>query len=207
MAKLQAVAAQKRLEEELKLRAKKERASKKKDQKKEIAGSAREEVEEEPKEKEEDFEEDTGPTLFTEFDRKNDLKSLYRKLNDKLYLLVKRPRKVNAWEFPQGVWTEPDGDHLKNTAVRHLQEQGGSSLKFWVVGNAPIGYHSYAYTPEAAKKYGVDSARVFFYKTYYLHGKIKFPKDMLLDHIWVTADEMKDYLPEGYYKAVREIIY
>lgn len=38
----------------------------------------------------------------TEADRSRDLKSLQRKLDRVLYLLVKKPRKEHAWQMPQG---------------------------------------------------------------------------------------------------------
>ena len=38
----------------------------------------------------------------TEADRAGDMKSLQRKLNRVLYLLVKKPRKKHAWQLPQG---------------------------------------------------------------------------------------------------------
>lgn len=38
----------------------------------------------------------------TEADRTNDRKSLDRKLDQSLYLIVKRNRADNAWQFPQG---------------------------------------------------------------------------------------------------------
>lgn len=38
----------------------------------------------------------------TEADRSGDLKSLQRKLDRVLYLLVKKPRKEHAWQMPQG---------------------------------------------------------------------------------------------------------
>lgn len=38
----------------------------------------------------------------TEADRAGDMKSLQRKLDRVLYLLVKKPRKKHAWQLPQG---------------------------------------------------------------------------------------------------------
>lgn len=35
-------------------------------------------------------------------DKNHDLKSLQRKLNEVLYLLVKKDRKEHAWQMPQG---------------------------------------------------------------------------------------------------------
>jgi len=40
--------------------------------------------------------------LVTKDDQTNNHKSLHRKLWDCLYLIVKKPRAENAWQFPQG---------------------------------------------------------------------------------------------------------
>jgi len=46
-----------------------------------------------------------GPRI-TEADTANDRKSLYRKLDKKLFLIVKRQRDQHAWQFPQGDWVQ-----------------------------------------------------------------------------------------------------
>ena len=38
----------------------------------------------------------------TEADRIGNYRSLYRKLDSILYLLVKKPRELHAWQMPQG---------------------------------------------------------------------------------------------------------
>lgn len=39
---------------------------------------------------------------FTEADLKNDIKSVYRCLDKKLFLIVKKNRTDNSWQLPQG---------------------------------------------------------------------------------------------------------
>jgi hypothetical protein len=39
---------------------------------------------------------------FTEADAKNDIRSVYRCLDKKLFLIVKKNRNDHAWQFPQG---------------------------------------------------------------------------------------------------------
>jgi large subunit ribosomal protein L46 len=43
---------------------------------------------------------------FTEADLKGDMKSLYRALDKRLFLIVKKNRKEFAWQFPQGLIEE-----------------------------------------------------------------------------------------------------
>jgi large subunit ribosomal protein L46 len=42
----------------------------------------------------------------TEADMNNDRKSMDRRLQDSLFLIVKRSRNDHQWQFPQGKWVE-----------------------------------------------------------------------------------------------------
>jgi len=212
VAKIQQQTANKRAEEELKLRAKKEKGKKKSESTQANAASEdnellkKMELEIQAEEKASEGESDIELPLITQFDKKNDRKSLYRKLTNRLYLIVKKPRKTNPWEFPQANWQQADGIHLKNTASRLVEDQVGARLKYWLVGNAPIGHYTLLYTEEAKKKYGYDTAKMFFYKAQYLHGVVKVNKDQLVDHLWVTRDELQEFFPEAYYNYVKELL-
>ena len=51
--------------------------------------------------------------LITAADKTNDRKALYRKLTNRLYLIVSKDRNQHQWQFPQGEWEEKDGMHLR----------------------------------------------------------------------------------------------
>ncbi len=53
----------------------------------------------------------TPASRTTEADLKNDRKSLERRLQDSLYLVVKRSRNQHEWQFPQGKWI--DGETMR----------------------------------------------------------------------------------------------
>lgn len=53
---------------------------------------------------------------LTIIDEANDRRSLSRKLPDSLYLIVKRNRKDNPWQFPQGKWIE--GESLRKVKLQ-----------------------------------------------------------------------------------------
>lgn len=55
--------------------------------------------------------------LVTPADKINDRKALYRKLTNRLYLIVKKNRSEHSWQFPQGGWEESDGLHLRKVCV------------------------------------------------------------------------------------------
>lgn len=48
----------------------------------------------------------TPASRTTEADLKNDRHSIDRRLQDSLFLIVKRNRGDNQWQFPQGKWAE-----------------------------------------------------------------------------------------------------
>lgn len=97
----------------------------------------------------------------TEADRKKDLRSLERKLDKTLYLLVKKPREDHCWQFPQGV--VKDDDVLHTTAERSLREMCGNNMNIWYVGQVPIGNGRYKYPKDYSNEfYGVKVKLVFF---------------------------------------------
>lgn len=57
----------------------------------------------------------TPASRTTEADLNNDRKSLDRRLQDSLFLIVKRSRNENQWQFPQGKLA--DGENMR--AVRY----------------------------------------------------------------------------------------
>jgi large subunit ribosomal protein L46 len=44
----------------------------------------------------------------TEADERNDHRSAQRRLEDSLFLIVKRKRNDHSWQFPQGKWLEEE---------------------------------------------------------------------------------------------------
>ncbi len=68
-----------------------------------------------------------GPRI-TEADKANDRKSLYRKLDKKLFLIVKRKRDQHTWQFPQGDWVK--GEMIREVCTRHVGDKFSSFLIF-----------------------------------------------------------------------------
>jgi len=133
--------------------------------------------------------------VITPDDISDNRKSLYRKLRNHLYLIVKKPRKDFPWQFPQGGWEPKDTDHLRTTAERELIEELGPDLIHFFIGHAPLGCQEYSFTEEAQKKYnGAVGAKVFFYRVQYIRGEIKLNTNELEDYLWVTKAELKEYL-------------
>ena len=48
--------------------------------------------------------------------------------------------------------------------------------------------------------------QVFFLKACYLSGVLQLDKQEVVDHMWVTKEEMSDYVSQDYYQAVQPIL-
>ncbi|KAK9366088.1 39S mitochondrial ribosomal protein L46-domain-containing protein [Lipomyces kononenkoae] len=136
---------------------------------------------------------------ITEADKKNNFRSLERKLDRTLYLLVKKDREENAWKFPAAEVL--DGETLARTAARLLHEAGGLNMNTWLVSNTPAAYHHYSYKPEDKEKYG--GAKIFYLKSRIFAGTFVPQKGSgIVDYAWVTKDEIQDYVHKGYWASM-----
>jgi len=151
---------------------------------------------------------DLNLPLITQFDEKDDRKSLYRKLTNRLYLIVKKPRQKYSWQFPQTFYEEAkDKQHLRLTAKRQLESDCGPKLSTFFIGHSPIHYIQYDLPPKERSKYNnVSSTKVFYYKSLYLNGHVKLNKESLVDYNWVTKSEMKEYFEPDYYESIQGML-
>ncbi|ORY89446.1 hypothetical protein BCR35DRAFT_300632 [Leucosporidium creatinivorum] len=142
----------------------------------------------------------------SEADRKGDVTSLERKMDRTLYLLLKKDRKDNAWQFPQG-GVEAD-ESLLEAAQRELVEETGPDMDVWATGRAPAGAYEYKFPKEFVKKNpGHDGARVFFLPMRVIRGQAKpNKKEGLVGHAWLTKEEVKEKVSADYWKAVEPML-
>jgi hypothetical protein len=128
---------------------------------------------------------------ITEADLNNDRRSLERKLDISLYLIVKRNRKDAAWQFPQGKLL--DEEKSVRIGAERVLDRAVGKINRWFISNSPIGYHLYPYPPamqEHRKQFG---AKVFFYRSQLIEGTIKLETRLYTDYAWVTRDELVEY--------------
>eukprot|EP00731_Ephydatia_muelleri_P020388 Em0013g115a len=135
-------------------------------------------------------------------DLSDDKKSLHRKLDRVLYLLVKKARQEHAWQMPQGGLEKEES--LAQAAVRELREECGSGLNVKFLSGAPALYFSYL--NPAPSPAGLIGSKVFFIKAQYLSGNVVVDNSELDDYVWVTKDEMKGYVSDEYYKKVAPVL-
>jgi hypothetical protein len=144
-----------------------------------------------------------GPRI-TEADKANDRKSLYRKLDKKLFLIVKRQRDQHTWQFPQGDWVQ--GEMIRESGQRQFIEKFSKDLDVYFAGNCPAGVYGYEFPRDVQKKLNAYGAKVFFMYGYYIKGSIKILDDSIVDHLWVTKEELAEYLDPESYKFAAQML-
>jgi large subunit ribosomal protein L46 len=157
---------------------------------------------------------------------------LHRKLWECLYLIVKKPRAENAWQFPQGGLKRGESIRevlvillavarvvlhfcisslsvlfvLNQAAEREFEEECGDDVDYHTIANHPCGMHQYAYPADVQQKHNAYGARVFFLPALYLNGDIKVDGKEIVDYAWVTVEEMKDYLSPDLHAKVKQFL-
>jgi hypothetical protein len=130
-----------------------------------------------------------APTT-TEADATNDRRSLNRRLHDSLFLIVKRNRKDNAWQFPQGKLLEKET--IRQTQERVMDRAAGKTER-WFISNSPCGHYQYEYPPAMQDTRKAVGAKVFYGRCQFISGTVKLQTKLYTDYAWVARDEMKDY--------------
>ncbi|KAK3631760.1 hypothetical protein LTR56_016716 [Elasticomyces elasticus] len=161
----------------------------------------------------------------TEADQKGDMKSLSRKLDRTLYLLVKN--KEGRWRFPEDrIYGK---ENLHQAAERVLIQAFGINMNTWIVGTHPVGHHQMLYTsggapsPRVAKiapnhlvstsqnlteyeqeEYG---EKVFFMKGRMMSGQADLSKNEYKDQEfrWLAREEVEEVVTGGYWRSVRDL--
>lgn len=139
---------------------------------------------------------------ITDADKKNDIRSIQRKLEDPLTLLKEQNfGKDKLFLLPQG--KHQKGETLRQTAERVLAELCGNSLNVTFYGNSPCGFYKYKY-PKIVRQDAVG-AKVFFFRAIYQNGKIE---EKTGDFAWLSKEELLNKLEkhENYCKSVKSFI-
>ncbi|CAH1118750.1 unnamed protein product [Phaedon cochleariae] len=140
---------------------------------------------------------------ITEADKKNDLKSLNRKLDKHLvFVLNQKVGDKNFYILPQGA--REDGETLRQTADRVLRQNVGTDVKVQIYGNAPCGFYKYKYPGDIKNETGTVGAKVFIYFARYLGGQLTQTN---LDYKWLDRTELQKTLPPQYNTSVKQFLF
>ncbi|XP_050523998.1 39S ribosomal protein L46, mitochondrial [Daktulosphaira vitifoliae] len=140
-------------------------------------------------------------SCLTEADKENDYKSLNRKLEQNLILILKQNFGCEGiWILPQGKWKS--GETLRQAAERVLQNLCGETIRARFYGNAPCGFYKYKYPKEKQQQSNIQGAKIFFYKTALLGGNLE-NISLRDDYEWATEEELSKKFVQPYTKSVK----
>ncbi|KAK5579630.1 hypothetical protein RB653_009315 [Dictyostelium firmibasis] len=154
---------------------------------------------------EEDFSNYTPESRLTEDDIKDNRKSLDRKLDKSLYLIINKSGSRYDWQFPSTNWIK--GESMKNTAERSLRDSLGSNWKYFIPSQAPCGVFKYSVDEDVQELIKAQGIKEFFYRANYFGGDFQINPKIVKDHLWVTKDELKEYFDEEYYNETIKLIF
>lgn len=136
-----------------------------------------------------------------------DYRSLYRKLTEPVYLIVKVRQEIDD-KLPEFIWCFPTTEVRSSETVRDAAERTVfyhvGEINTYTLGNAPILHHDMDSVPANIKKNHPEVKKVqnFLMHSLYLHGKYELEEgsDDVVDLAWVTVDELKDFFTDDYTK-------
>lgn len=128
-----------------------------------------------------------------------------------LYLVVQKPRKENAWQFPQGGVDE--GENPLKAAGRELMEECGTDIHVKYLGGRPLGSYKYFFPGDFQRwqeKHGTEAkvwlgAKVSFYYADYIDGEVEVDGEELIDHKWLRWDEIQEIVSPSYWDAIKDL--
>ncbi|EXJ53987.1 hypothetical protein A1O7_09324 [Cladophialophora yegresii CBS 114405] len=153
-----------------------------------------------------------GLRRTTEADEKGDLRSLERRLQRTLYLLVKTKGDDNGdetwnWKFPSGPIAGYEG--LKEAAQRILFTSLGPNMNTFFVGNHPVGHSIPLKQDLAATQSLIDGEKTFFMKARIMAGQAALPttaNTKIHDFRWLSKDEVESTVHPHYWRSVRNML-
>ncbi len=124
---------------------------------------------------------------------------------DDKYLIVKKPRKDFAWQFPQGGVDE--GETYLQAAKRELREECGTNLSVKFKGEKSLGFYDYTFPKNSIHfKKGIIGAHIAIFRAEYLEGIVEVDNDEIIDHAWVKYDKFQDFFEASYWKNVEKFL-
>ncbi|THH15593.1 hypothetical protein EW146_g4898 [Bondarzewia mesenterica] len=138
-------------------------------------------------------------------DLNGDVKSLDRKGQRNLYLLLqKKEDGKDVWRFPQGEIEQ--GELLHEAAGRDLRRQCGEGMDTWIVSRNPIGLHEIYPPTSPTDPTSPPKTCVFFYKAHIMAGQVQLDGKDISDFAWLAKEEISKRLEPEYWNAVKDML-
>lgn len=140
----------------------------------------------------------------SEADRTNNRRSLSRRMDLPLYMLVKK--KGSTSERP---WTFPEGPYEANfapraVAYRVFQQQAGKDIDIELLGNAPIGHVERVF--EKKNPSDPHGEKLFFFRGLYMGGELELAPD-IEDYLWIAREELHEYVAPDVAELAQRMLY
>ncbi|CAM9118530.1 unnamed protein product [Hapterophycus canaliculatus] len=137
----------------------------------------------------------------TAADESNDRTTLDRALDQRLVLIV-RPKAEDEWRLPDSAWKA--GETIRQAAERTAQQvllksatrkgQRDDVAQLHFVGNCPAGWFWRTADQGEANQSGNYGDKVFINRVQLISGRPTIVKSEAAEHLWVTKDEIGEYL-------------
>ena len=125
--------------------------------------------------------------------------------NEKKYLLVRKPRKYHAWQFPQG--GVDNGETFLDAARRELKEECGDELQIKFISEEAVGEYQYDF-PSGFKRHDEDilGARVMFFSAKWVSGEAVVDENEIVEARWVTKRDIEELVEREYWEVIEGLL-
>ncbi len=123
----------------------------------------------------------------------------------KRFLIVQKPRKDHAWQFPQG-GVDPEETDIE-AAKRELYEECGNNLRVKILNKNPVGIYKYLF-PDDFKRHDANiiGAKVTFFQAEYIDGEVEIDDKEIVKYKWVEEANLSEYFEAEYLDQIRNFI-
>lgn len=138
----------------------------------------------------------------TQADASNDVRSLERKLDRTLYLVVKKKTGKGAasWQFPAKALTDTKHENLHDVAPASVTESLGNKMDIWMVSNLPVGL---------LKSTNAPAEKTYFLRGHVLAGNAELTKSnegQVEEFQWLTKEEIEKLMESHYWSNVEDLL-
>ncbi len=117
------------------------------------------------------------------------------------WLLVRKPRKENAWQFPQGGVDR--GETFVNALTRELAEECGFGLQVDLLSDK-VAEYQYDFPADFLRHHGeFGGARVVFFKASWISGESEVDNEEIIESRWCQKGEIKNLVEKKYWEVVK----